>query len=178
MKKLRPIVSWLPFPVFLCLVCILCGYAEDGFSQTTDAAPSATVQRIMTIALSRCYSEVNGIKKMSFVPATNEEVAEVKALGEEAVAPLARYLDLKPRSDFQRLFAVKFLENVSGTSTLGPLQRAFAQNQWEVTRLVAVNAMFAVSEAEAKPYVEKALGDNSQVVRQRAQDLWVSYQDK
>jgi len=30
--------------------------------------------------------------------------------------------------------------------------------------LVALNAMFAVSEVQAKPYVEKALGDNSQVV--------------
>jgi len=43
----------------------------------------------MSTALSRCYSTtVDGIKKISLEPPTNEEFAEVKALGQKAVAPL------------------------------------------------------------------------------------------
>jgi uncharacterized membrane protein YqgA involved in biofilm formation len=100
----------------------------------------------------------------------------VNALGKEAVAPLASYLDLQPKNGFTQLFAVKFLMAIGGSSTLGPLKRAFAQDQWEVTRAAALDGIFAVSHAEAKPYVEAALGDSSQLVRRRAHDLWSLYQ--
>lgn len=132
----------------------------------------------MTTALSRCYSTVNGIKKISFEPPTNQEFAEVEALGQKAVAPLARYFDLQPKNGFTQLFAVKFLQAIGGSSTLGPLKRAFAQDQWEVTRAAALDGIFAVSHAEAKPYVEAALGDNSRLVRQRAHELWSLYQQQ
>ena len=107
------------------------------------------------------------------MPAANEEIAEVKALGPKAVAPLATYLDVEPKNGLTQLFAVRFLMAIGGSSTLGPLKRSFAQDQWEVTREVALSAMFAVSEAQAKPYVETALDDKSQVVRQMAQHLWI-----
>jgi hypothetical protein len=42
---------------------------------------------------------------------------------------------------------------IDGSSTLGPLKRAFAQDQWEVTRAAALDGIFAVSQLEAKPYV-------------------------
>ena len=110
------------------------------------------------------------------MPPTNEEVAELKALGPKAVAPLARYLELKQKSGLTQLFAVRFLMGIGGTSTLAPLKRAFAQDQWEVVRDVALSGLFAASPSEAKPYVEAALGDQSQVVRQNAQHLWSLYQ--
>jgi len=64
---------------------------------------------------------------------------------------------------------------IGGASTLGPLKRAFAQDQWEVTRTAALSGMFAASHAEAKPFVEAALSDSSPLVRQRARDLWKLY---
>ncbi len=100
----------------------------------------------------------------------------MKALGQKAIVPLARYVDLRPKNDFTQLFAVKFLMAIAGPSTLGPLKRALAQDQWDVTRAAALSGIFQVSPAEAKPYVEAALGDKSQVVRQRAHDLWSLYQ--
>ena len=155
----------------LVLSCIVIGYASLGFGQANDPKSSAIIDQIMTTALSRCYSTVNGVKRITFEPLTNQEVAEVEELGQKAVAPLARYLDLQQKNGFTQLFAVKFLMAIGGSSTLGPLERAFAQDQWEVTRAAALDGIFAVSHAEAKPYVEAALGDTSQLVGQTAHHL-------
>src|SRR6266478_5069527 len=160
----------------LVMSCIVIGYTSLGFGQASDPKSSAIIDRIMTATLSRCYSTVNGVKRIGFEPATNQESAEVKALGKEAVAPLAKYLDLQQKNGLTQLFAVKFLMAIGGSSTLGPLKRAFAQDQWEVTRAAALDGIFAVSHAEAKHYMEAALGDKSQLVRRRAHDLWSLYQ--
>src|SRR6266576_1458809 len=40
------------------------------------------------------------------------------------------------------------------------------------------SGLFAVSQVEAKPYVEAALGDRSQLVRRRAHALWSLYQQQ
>ena len=162
----------------LVLSCMVSGYVSPGFAQASDPKSSAVVDQIMTTALARCYSTVDGVKKIEFVPATNEEFAKVEALGQKAIAPLARYLDLQQKNDFMRLFAVKFLMAIGGPSTLGPLKRALAQDQWEVTRAAALDGIFGVSRAEAKPYLEAALGDRSQLVRQRAHELCSLYQGK
>src|SRR5882762_5182372 len=155
----------------LVLSCIVIGYASLGFGQASDPKSSAIIDQIMATALSRCYSTVNGVKRISFEPATNEEFAQVKALGQKAIVPLARYVDLRPQNGFTQLYAVKFLMGIGGPSTLGPLKRALAQDQWDVTRAAALSGIFQVSPAEAKPYVEAALRDKSEVVRQRAQEL-------
>jgi hypothetical protein len=160
----------------LVLSCIVIGYASLGFSQTSDPKSSAIIEQIMATALSRCYSTVNGVKRITFESPTNQEFAEVEALGQKAVAPLASYLDLQTKNGFTQLFAVKFLMAIGGPSTLGPLKRAFAQGQWEVTRVAALDGIVAVSHAEAKPYVEAALGDRSQLVQRTAHDLWSLYQ--
>ena len=154
------------------------GYASLGFGRASDPKSSAIVERIITTALSRCYSTVNGVKRITFESATNQEFAEVEALGQKAVAPLARYLGLQSKNGFTQLYTVKFLMAIGGSSTLGPLKRAFAEDQWEVTRAAALDGIFAVSRAEAKPYVEAALSDSSQLVQQRAHHLWSLYQER
>jgi len=156
--------------------CIVIGYTSLGFGQASDPKSSAIIDQIMATALSRCYSTVNGVKRISFEPATNEEFAQVKALGQKAIVPLARYVDLRPRNGFTQLFAVKFLMGIGGSSTLGPLERALAQDQWEVTRATALSGMFSVSPDAARPYVEAALTDKSHLVQQRAQELQAFYQ--
>jgi len=162
----------------LVLSCIVIGYVSLGFGQASDPKSSAIIEQIMTTALSRCYSTVNGVKRITFVPATNQEFAEVKALGQEAVAPLAKYLDLQPKNDLTQLFAVKFLMAIGGSSTLGPLKRAFAQDQWEVTRAAALDGIFSVSRDEARPYVTAALADKSPLVQRRAKELLALYQEQ
>jgi hypothetical protein len=94
--------------------CIVVGYASLGFGQASDPKSSAVIDQIMTTALSRRYSTVHGVKRITFEPLTNQEVAEVEALGQKAVAPLASYLDLQEKSGFTQLFAVKFLMTIGG----------------------------------------------------------------
>src|SRR5260370_2669036 len=90
--------------------CIVIGYASLGFGQASDPKSSAIIDQIMTTALARCYSTgTDGFKRIDFVTLTNEEFAKVKALGQKAIVPLARYLDLQTKNGFTQLFAVNFL---------------------------------------------------------------------
>jgi hypothetical protein len=157
---------------------ILSVHGNVGLSQVSNSESSVTMQRIMATALSRCYSKINGVTKITFEPPTNEEFSEVKSLGEGAVAPLAAYLDLEQKDGFTQLFAVKFLMAIGSPSTLGPLKRAFREDQWEVTRAAALSGIFGESQIEARPFVESALTDRSNLVRGRAHDLWVLYQSR
>lgn len=160
----------------LVLSCMVSGYASLGFGQASDPKSAAVVDQIMATALARCYStDTDGFKRIEFIPSTNEEFARVKALGQKAIEPLAKYLDLQTKNGFTQLFAVKFLMAIGGSSTLGPLKRALAQDQWEVTRAAALDGMFAVSPAEARPYVKAALSDSSQLMQLRAHQLLSLY---
>ena len=103
----------------LVLSCMVSGCASFGFYQASDPKSSAIVDQIMATALALCYSVMpDGVKRIDFVPPTNEERAQVKALGQKAIVPLARYLDLQPNG-FTQLFAVRFLVEIGGPSTLG-----------------------------------------------------------
>jgi hypothetical protein len=158
------------------LSCILSGFALLVFGQESGSEAPAVVQQIMTAALARCYSTVDGVRKISFAPPTDKELDQIKALGQKAIGPLAGYLDLQAKNGLTQLLAVKFLVEMGGPPTFAPLKRAFAEDQWEVTRAVALAGMFSVSQGQAKPFVEAALKDKSQLVRQRAQDLIAFYQ--
>src|SRR6266576_3515701 len=93
----------------LALCCMVGGNVSLGFGQASDPKSPAVVDQIMADALARCHSiTADGVKKIEFVSATNEEFADVEALGQKAIAPLARYLDLQPKNGFTQLFAVKF----------------------------------------------------------------------
>jgi hypothetical protein len=162
----------------LVLSYIVIGYASLGFGQASDPKSSEVIDQVITTALSRCYSTVNGVKRITFEPATNQEFAEVKALGQEAVAPLARYLDLQPKNGLTQLFAVKFLMAIGSSTILNPLKRAFAQDQWEVTRAAALDGIFSVLRDEARPYVKAALADKSPLVQRRAKELLALYQEQ
>jgi hypothetical protein len=159
------------------LLIILLGsnaaYPSDQVGKNSRA--EAIVREIIAADLSRCHSSVNGVRKISFVPSTNAEVAEIRSLGVEAIPPLATYLDIEPNDGFTQLFAVRFLADIGGSATLVPLKRAFAQDQWEVTRLAALEAMFRASPAEAEPYVKRALKDQSSLIRKHANELWDFY---
>src|SRR5260370_24550874 len=107
--------------VILIVACIFAGDAPLGFGQASDAKSSAVIQQIMTTALSRCYSTVNGVRRISFAPPTNQEFAEVEALAQKAVAPLATYLDLETKTGFPHLFPVNFPWTPHPPSPLVPL---------------------------------------------------------
>jgi hypothetical protein len=138
-------------------------------------APEIVVKNVMAVALSRCYSNIDGVKRISFEPATKDEFSQISVLGEKGILPLAKYLDLRDKDGFTQLFAVKFIIAIGGQSALEPLKRALQQDQWEVTRAQALAGLFQISPSEAQPYIQASLNDGSSLVRQRANDLWKLY---
>src|SRR5215471_15142633 len=109
------------------LLCISCTCAVPGLGQVSSPEDAATVKRIMTTVLARCYSKTNGITRIAFEPPREQDVSEIKALGERAIPLLAGYLDLEQKDGFTQLFAVKFLMAIGGHHTFSPLTKAFGE---------------------------------------------------
>ena len=148
-----------------------------GFAQVSSPTTSDIVKRTMAAALAHCHFKTpDGIEAITFIPPSNDEIETIKSLGSAAVEPLSTYLESKVDCGFAQLFALKFLTALQNPAALGPLQRAFAQCQWEVTRVYALAGMFETSKTAAEPYVKAALEDKSPVVRRTAEGLWLSYQ--
>jgi hypothetical protein len=152
---------------------LFAGSAASQTMSSQQAAARDVVRSIMSAAIARCYSEVKGIRRITFVPATDSEIAQVKALGDDALAPLGEYLEMTPPDGFTQLFAVRFLAHVGTPSTLPMLERALAGDQWEATRATALASIYSISPIAASPYVKTALADKSAIVRQTAQRLWL-----
>lgn len=172
-----------PFLVLL-LFGILSGYLPFGFAQTTGTTTSDIVKRTMAAALARCHSKTtDGVEAFTFISPTNDEIERIKSLGSAAVEPLSTYVPAKvdcgfPKIDcgFAPLFALKFLTALRNPAALGAFQRAFAEDQWEVTRMYGLAGMLETSKTAAEPYVKAALEDESPNVRHMAEGLWLSYQ--
>jgi hypothetical protein len=147
-----------------------------GLAQMSGPTASDTVKRTMAAVLVHCHFKAHGVEGMTFVPLSNEEIETIKSLGSAAIEPLSTYLDPTADGGFSQLFAVRFLSALRNPAALGALRRAFAQDQWEVTRMTALAGMFETSKTAAEPYVEAALEDKSPVVRHMAESLWTSYE--
>jgi|SRR5215469_535643 len=174
---------WHGFLRVLLLLGIFGARPPFGFGQVSSPTMSDIVKRTMAAALARCHSKADGIEAFTFIPPSNDEIETIKSLGPAAVEPLSTYVQAKVDCGFAKidcgfapLFALKFLTALRNRAALGAFQRAFAQDQWEVTRVYALAGMFETSKTAAKPYVEAALEDKSQVVRQMAESLWTSYE--
>jgi hypothetical protein len=162
----------------LLLLGLLSTNLQLGFAQTSDSTAFDTVKQTMAAVLARCHMKVDGVEAITFIPPSNEEFETIKSLGSAAIEPLSTYLDAQVNDGFTQLFAVKFLTSLRNPAALDALQRAFAQDQWEVTRMAALDGMFETSKAAAEPYVKLALEDKSRVVRELAEELWPIYAHK
>ncbi len=86
-------------------------------------------------------------------------------------------LTYRKKTDSRSFLSLSFSWR-SGSSILGPLKRAFAQDQREVTRAAALDGIFSVSRDEARPYDEAALAVGSHLVQWRAKRLLALYQEQ
>lgn len=163
------------FSQLLLLLGIFSAYILPASAQTNTSTASATAKRVMADVLAHCHTKTNGVEMITFLPPSNDEIATIKALGSEAIEPLSTYIDAKVNDGFTQLFAVRFLTVLRNPAALPALQRAFAQDQWEVTRMAALAGMWETSKTAAKPYIEAALKDKSAVVRHMAESLWIDY---
>jgi hypothetical protein len=162
----------------LLLLGIFSGYLPFGFAQKMSSpTTSDIVKRTMAAALARCRSKTtDGVEAFTFIPPNNDEIETIKSLGSAAVEPLSTYVQAKVDCGFAELFALKFLTALRNPAALGVFQRAFAQDQSEVTRVYALAGMFETSRTAAEPYVKAALEDKSPGVRHMAEGLWLSYE--
>jgi hypothetical protein len=149
------------------------GFGEAQLEQAPNA--EAKVSTIMQHASSRFTTHLDGVKQISWQPPTDEEISEIRSLGELAVDPLAKYLDSAQKDDLTQLLAVKFLAALKLPSTSTPLKLALAPDRWEITRAAALSTLYDLSQSDAKPYVQAALADKSALVRQRAKSLMDLY---
>jgi len=156
----------------LLLLGILLAHVPRGLAQVGTRQASKTVKRAMTAALARCHFRVGNVEAITFIPASNEEFETIKSLGSAAIEPLSTYMDAKADGGLVQFFAVKFLTALRSPTALSALQRAFAPDQWEVTRMAALYGMFETSKEAARPYIEAALDDESPLVRQTAERLY------
>jgi hypothetical protein len=169
----------------LLLLGILSGYLPFGFAQMSSPTAADIVKRTMAAALARCRSKAtDGVEAFTFIPPNNDEIETIKSLGSAAVEPLSTYVQAKVdcgfakycECGFAQLFALKFLTALRNPAALGVFERAFAQDQGEVTRVYALAGMFETSKTAAEPYVKAALEDKSPDVRHMAEGLWLSYE--
>jgi hypothetical protein len=168
--------QWHGFLHVLLLLGILGARLPSGFAQTIRSAASDTVKRTMAAVLAHCHYKVGGVEAITFIPPSNNQIETIKSHGSAAIEPLSRYLDAKVDGGFSQLFAVRFLTSLRNPAAFSALQRAFAQDQWEVTRTAALAGMFETSKTAPEPYVKAALEDQSRVVCHMAESLWTSYE--
>lgn len=175
--------QWHRFLRVLLLLGMFGARLPFGFAQVSSPTTSDIVKRTMAAALARCHSKADGIEAFTFIPPSNDEIETIKPLGSAAVEPLSTYVQAKADCGFAKidcgfapLFALKFLTALRNPAALGAFQRAFAQDEWEVTRMYALAGMFETSKTAAEPYVKAALEDKSPNVRRMAEGLWLSYQ--
>jgi len=164
----------LGFLHVLLLLGMFSGYLPFGFAQMSNPTTSDIVKRTMAAALARCRSKTSdGVVAMTFIPPSNDEIETINSFGSAAIEPLSTYLDSKVDCGFAQLFALKFLTALRNPAALSALQKAFAQDRWEVTRVYALAGMFETSKTAAEPYVKAALEDKSRGVRHMAEGLWL-----
>ena len=137
--------------------------------------PEEIVRQTIETALARCYSSIDGIKRITVIPPTDDELDRIESLGDSAVAPLSAYIDLSQKGGLMQWFAVQFLTAIASPSAEAPLIRALEKDQWDVTRASALNGLYKISADAAKPHIRSALTDKSPVVRLRAEELMKSY---
>jgi hypothetical protein len=152
---------------------VLLGFVPASAQIAQDAANK--VDYLVNQAIKRCYSSVDGVRKISWEPPTEEDYAQIRLLGDKAVPRLAQYLNADFKDGFTQLIVVKFLITIGTSSTWDPLLQGFAKDQWEVTRAQSLEGLFNLSREKTKPLLETALTDDSPLVRQRAHDLLLLY---
>lgn len=167
---------------FLLLTAAAAQQPIPGSAPKADAETSRRVTEILTRALARDYSlvdgwnaehqPVRGVKRISWAPPTSQDYADVANLGESAVPALAAYVtpEAKPGGLVQAL-AVRFLGSIGSASTIRPLGEALDPRNWQVARLYALDILGRMPEPEAISLVRSVLQDHDPQLSERAKQI-------
>ena len=132
--------------------------------------PSSIVNEIIKSTLQRGEGTTpQGYRFSTWIPPTQEDLFRIKALGEQAVAPLSKYLD-SPRP-FAQLLAVRLLGEVGGAAAVEPLKRGLDASRWSVVRAQSLSSLASTPDSMALPIIQDMRKDSDPLVRKRAEDL-------
>ena len=149
-------------------------------SVTEGRGASSKVEQIVRRSLARCYQQVNVpdqpgtpvVTKISWSPPTNEDIATIKNLGNEAVPALASYFRTETRgSDFEQLIAIRFLGAIGTPETIPVFEGVLKSNDWQVVRLDALDFLGNVPGAESSQMIASVLDDEDPLISSRAKRL-------
>jgi HEAT repeat protein len=150
--------------------------SEKGASKDATASPQSedanvAVQKIVKGILERGEGRTeSGIRTTTFMPPNDEEVAEIKDWGEQAINPLTQFLDSdEPRA---QLLAVRLLGVVGGPDIIPPLKRALEPNRWVVVRTQALSSLMSAPRTDSIPLIHEVLSrDPDPQVQARGRDV-------
>jgi hypothetical protein len=146
---------------------------KSGSAQTNES-PQMLVDRVIHRALNRDYTTTNGVRKISWVPPSAEDFAEIKSLGEKAEIPLSLYIDDK--SDFVQLLAITFIDSLEhqSTNTLSPLTRIASDgHRWVVVRLASMDVLERTHSPEGLAVIKSMQDDSDPMVSRRAREILI-----
>jgi HEAT repeat protein len=159
--------------------------AISALASKADVEASRRVAEIMKRVLARDCSvgdgwttgskPVRGVVRISWVPPSDEDYADIAQVGEGAVPALAAYVtpDAKP-GGFIQAIAVRFLGSIGSALTIAPLGEALDPRNWQVARIYALDFLGSMPEPEAISLVCSVLRDNDPQVAERAEEILLS----
>lgn len=105
-----------------------------------------------------------------------EEMDQIKAFGDRAIAPLSRYFDT---SNYRaQHLAVRILAYIGGKGVIAPLSKAAEHSPSEVVRLSAVECLGQQLWEDAAPVVKRvASNDSNPLVREHAQRVIAAHEN-
>lgn len=160
-------------------------YSISALASEADVEASRSVAEIIKQVLARDYSvgdgwttkgkPVRGVVRITWVPPSDEDCADIAQLRESAVPALAAYVtpEAKP-GGFVQAIAVKFLGSIGSASTIAPLGEALDPRNWRVARIYALDFLRSMPEPEAISLVCSVLRDNDPQVAERAEEILLS----
>lgn len=108
---------------------------------------------------------------------SSEAMQEIQTFGDQAIAPLAKYLDSPDRR--AQTLATKLLGAIGGSNTIKPLIHAAEKCTSSIARTVALFNLERLEWKDVGGVIERvALNDSDLQVRKTAQDIIAKHQAK
>jgi hypothetical protein len=108
----------------------------------------------------------NNVHGYTFIPPSNEDLAEIKTMGSKAIAALVQHLNSQGSRD--QWLAIRFLGCVGGEGVVKPLGDFVLSSHSGTFRLIALKYLSEAPWASIREYVSHAANDTEPAVRKES----------
>ncbi len=169
------------FPALVVLICLIAIGHCLGQGKVDDAQTTAKVrERVDTIikeTIKRGEFTVQGVKGITRVPPSTEDVDEIKSYGDQAVAPLEEHL--YSASAFEYEMAMRLMGALGGKRIIEPLKKVILHDESARRREYALRAIVQGPWDQASQVMALAADtDPDENVRKTAKELLSGYAPK